>query len=351
MPSRILILANFLLFAVGCVGCGSTTTVFVPYQKASLRQIPSNLKKVAVVDFNYKSRNPKWSATGSQLSGKIRSHLSDSPRWQVVERRHIEHAQAEELFSGSNLMGRGQAIEQVGQQVGADAIIVGEINNVLVADESFTRKQIIRDPERPLDSDRYQTREVRELRRKGSVTVTVKMFDVKNKVDIVTHHGTGSYDSEKKLGGGSRLLADSADSFLGTSMAESRQSQIPDPNTIIDELLEKIAKDFILKVSPHVVRVPVPLLHGEHPAIETGILYASRGDWTAAEDSFRMALGQSSFEDQAAVHYNLAVTLEAQSRYQDALDQFKKALTISPEELFMDGKMRVQRHMREQSRR
>lgn len=278
-------------------------------------------KKISVTNFENDSVG---------LSGKIESKLiskkiDDKSYFTIVSRRDFEKIISEQKVQNSGLVDVSTAVE-VGNLIGAEAIISGRVGRVAHSDTSFYERRV-----RCLDKKCKSVSEysVRCTKRVIGLSADLRMIDIA-KGDIIYAETIG------KSGEWSHCVDDSR--------------SLPSVEIVSQNLANSIADDFTTKLTPHYRYFEVTLLDSldgdytskDEKLLEVSIEYIMQSRYDKAQ-KFLIELIDSTNKKSYVAFYNLGVVKEAQGEYADAREYYKMAddLMVEPIEEISRANIRI----------
>lgn len=147
---------------------------------------------------------------------------------------------------------------------------------------------------------------------------------------------------------------------LSASAQDSRQGidarPAPmDPQPLFDTVINANVDTVIKAIASWEETVYLPYARiKDMPVVETGIRYAQTGNFSEAENVFVEVLRQNNdggalrSKPRARLYWNLALTYEAQKKYDDALLMLQKAYVAHPRAQYLNERQRVEQLREEQ---
>ena len=299
-------------------------------QKVSMRALePAEIdraaytKKVAVTDF-YNDR--------VGLSSKIEANLAsvkidNKNYFTMVSRNDFKKIIREQRIQNSGLMDPSTAVD-VGNLIGAEAIISGHVGNASVQD-SYFYEQRVRCADKKCKELRYYN--VRCKKRIVGLSAELRIVDVE-KGDIIYAETMSPTSTFKHCADDSRAL--------------------PSREMAAQELAIYIANSFTYKLTPHYRSFHVTLLEDpdldytdrQEKLLEVSLQYIEQSRYDKAEQ-FLIQLIDSTRGQSYVALYNLGVIKEAQGKYQEAKELYSQAdhLMIEPVEEINEAVLRIDR--------
>ena len=299
-----------LLFLSFLSGCSNNLQMKV-LQPAEIDRATST-KNIAVVAF-------KNDRVG--LSSKIESNLAsyrieNEPFFTIVSRSDLNQVLKEQKLQNSGLVETKDIVE-VGELIGAQAIISGNVGRASSNDTHFSEGRIGCRDKKCKETYRYS---VRCTKRVISLSAEIKMVDVK-RGDIIYAENMSRSSTFKHCRDDSRAL--------------------PSKENVAQNLAINIANTFISKLSPQYRYFNVELLDKpdldytdkQKDLLENALKYIEHKRYDKAE-SLLTSLVESTDQQSYVAFYNLGVLKETQGNYKKAKLYYKRAenLTIEPVE-------------------
>ena len=287
----ILALTASTLFLNGC----STQVKVRSIEPAEVDRAAS-LKRIAVLDFK---------ADSPGLSGKIQTSLSQKRLegqtfFTIVDRKNLDNTLKEQKLQYSGLVQEKQSVE-LGEMLGAQALISGEITSATHSDSHFYEKRY-----RCLDKACKQMQEyaVRCTSRTFHLGATVQMVDVQ-RGDIVTSQSMTQQDDAKHC--------------------QDDNQNLPNESQVLDQLANRMANNFTRKLTPNYVYRSLDLLDDpdidynsqQKKTLETSLEFIEANRLDKAETLLGQ-LFQSTGGKSYVAAYNLGAVYEALGQYDEA---------------------------------
>jgi len=289
----------------------------------------SGVQRIAVADF----QGP--AGAGQRLSGVLASRLVETGCFKVLERRKLKDLLDEHKLSMLGIVDESTA-SSVGRMLGVDGLIFGEVTAFKVEEETGVEKV-----EKEIGTGKYRIvekkniftgkkRKVREEIKKrvlvdqrykilkGIVSANFRIVDVE----------TGELLAARSISSDFNMKAGGPDEI----------ARMPSSEEILSKLTDEVVRKFVGQITPHYVIVKRRFQKGGD---RRGIKYARSGLWKEAEEVFRSVVESS--PNSAAAHYNLGIAYEAQGRLLDAEAEYKRAVELEPEEVYI----KTLRHVRQ----
>lgn len=281
----------------------------------------SHTKRIAVSQF----KNDREGLSGKIESNIAKQRLDGKYYFTTVSRSDIDKVLKEQKFQYSGVLEDSQAVE-VGELIGAQAIISGEVTNASSSDSSsYEERMECADK----DCKKLRTYQVYCTTRSISMGASIKMTDVA-KGDIIY-----------------------ADSFSPTRRwkhCQDDSNALPSRAAGLDVLANYIAQEFVYKLTPHYKTVSVELLEDpdikydarQKKTLEVALDYIEAGRMDKAEQLLGTLL-ESTQEQSYVAAYNLGVVMESQGKLKEAqrLYQMADKLQLEPVEQINDAVLRI----------
>lgn len=264
---------------------------------------------------------------GAALNSSISEKLVDSERFTVLDRETLDLAQEEMARCSDGSMDCDEVAD--GETMHATALLSGE-----VIQASFQR-----------DSRREKATCYRSNGNGKSTKYSCTKYFVSGKVHYIAKVKlvkvtTGAYLASKNL---DCVRSDS------NSSTEGRPPAI-DGDRLLSQCRGQLADELFASIAPHTVREQVILPEdGSLPTLETGNLFAKKGQWSKATGYYTQALklantNQASLGPKTVGIANYAVALgkAMEGNFEDALAALDTAIGLQPKEEWIDFQIRVQ---------
>ncbi len=306
----------FVLFLTGCA------------QKVNIRALePAQIdraaltKKIAVSDFNR-------DAVG--LSRKIEAKLAkfkiDNKKYfTVVSRNDFNKIIQEQKIQNSGLVD-SKTVVDIGNLIGAQAIISGNVAKVTSQDTRFYEKRI-----RCADKKckKYTYYNVRCIKRVVGLSAEIRMVDVAQ---------------------GDIIYADTSHKNATYKHCSDDSRPLPSKEMVAQRLADSIANDFVYKLTPHYRNFRVALLQEgdldyndkQEELLEVSLEYIEQGRFDKAE-KFLIDLIDSTNSQSYVAFYNLGVVKEAEGNYNEAKEYYEYAdnLMLKPVKEINEAVVRI----------
>ncbi|WP_457750402.1 CsgG/HfaB family protein [Sulfurimonas sp.] len=311
-----IVLAFFVILISGCsqkVG----VKALVPAQVDRISQT----KVIAVTDFTHDRVG---------LSRKIEAKLSNfeinnKKYFTVVSRNDINKVLAEQKLQNSGLV-NDENIVKVGELIGAQAIISGNVNPATKEDSYFYEARVRCANKKCSELETYR---VRCMKRLFGLSAEIRIVDVA-KGDIIYADTLSRAASFKHCADDSRA--------------------IPSKTMIAQKLAQDIADEFTYKLTPHYRRFDVKLLEDpdldytkkQEQLLEFSLQYIEKGRYDKAEQLLKELIDSTDMKSYVAF-YNLGVVKEVQGKYKEAKEYYEYAdnLMIEPVDEINEAIVRI----------
>ncbi|WP_434637839.1 CsgG/HfaB family protein [Sulfurimonas sp. NW7] len=311
-----ILMAFFIVFMSGC----SQKVTVQALEPAQIDRI-SQTKVIAVTDFTHDRVG---------LSRKIEAKLSNfeinnKKYFTVVSRNDINKVIAEQKLQNSGLV-NDEKIVQVGELIGAQAIISGNVSPVTKEDSYFYEARVRCANRKCTELETYR---VRCMKRLIGLSAEVRIVDVA-KGDIIYADTLGRTSSFKHCADDSRA--------------------IPSKMMVAQKLADDIADTFIYKLTPHYRKFHVKLLEDpdldytdeQEKLLKISLKYIEQRRYDKAEKFLKELIDATNMKSYVAF-YDLGVIKEAQGKYEEAKEYYEYAddLMIEPVEEINEAVVRI----------
>ena len=310
------------IFALGFIlsGCASQLSISA-LQPAEIDRA-ATLKQVGVLPFDERDESKRRSHNvnlGPKIEAKLAAYqLDNSNYFTVVSRSDLDRIISEQKFQRSGLVDESRVAE-IGRLAGAQSLISGSVSSTSLNDSSYraTRTRRVGCDSKGKNC-RTQTYTVPCKTRTISLGAQVRMVDV-SRGDLVT--------------------AQSYNETLKRQACQDTSSTLPSLQEGIEILSDRVANDFVRKITPQRITFKVTLIekldvklpkeHEEKFKSALAFLKAGRMD---RSDQLLTELLHDSQQQSYAIAYNLGVIKEASANYNDAKSLYAIAdsLTLKP---------------------
>lgn len=309
-----------LSFLAGC----ATTTIRFNRLQPPVYDIPAG-KRLAIVDFSSPQYAPD---SGRAFAGAIVAALMPTQFYELVERTQIQNVVREIKFGSMEYVEPSTA-QRLGQLLGADYVIVGEVTAFDVEDEVGYREV----PEQVWTGGYYYD----EFGYRHRMYRTVM-----RSIEVRTRRGTVSAAFRLVVVETGNILA--SDQLTRTFCKSSEGAHnLPAREEILSGLTQEIVDFFVKKIAPYAVSERRSLEYGKHPLTRKGVRLAKNGLWREAVESWNEARSYS--PDEASIYHNLGIAAEIKGDLDAAETLYKKALELVPDKKrYMENIRRI-RHL------
>lgn len=304
----LLFLSAVVIFMVS--GCAQKVTIRA-LEPAEIDRAAAT-KKVAVSNFN----NDRIG-----LSGKIEAKLSrfkidNKSYFTIVSRNDFNKIVKEQKIQNSGLVD-SKAIVEIGNLIGAQAIISGNVGRVSSSDSYFYERRSRCADKKCKELIYYR---VRCKKRVIGLSAELRMVDVAQ---------------------GDIIYADTMNENAVYTHCSDDSRAIPSKETVAQRLANSIANKFVNKLTPHYRNFRVELLDEgdldytdeQEKLLEVSLTYIEQGRLDKAE-RFLIDLIDSTRAQSYVAFYNLGVVKEAEGNYAEAKEYYENAdsLMVEPVE-------------------
>jgi curli biogenesis system outer membrane secretion channel CsgG len=326
MNKKVFFILAFVLTILFFGGCAKKVQVRA-LEPAEVDRL-SQTKRVAVLNF----KNDKVG-----LSRKIESKLAaftinGKKYFTVVGRNDLDAVLRELKLQSSGLVKEKTAL-RVGELIGADAIISGDVQKPTKEDTYFYEQRVRCADKKCKELVYYK---VRCMKRIVGLAAEIRIVDVAHG-DLIFGDTLNKHSIFKHCNDDSRVIP---------STAIAAQS-----------LAEAIARDFTYKLTPHYRTFYVRLLDSadidytdeQKKLLEVALEYIEQGRLDKAE-KFLLRLIDATHERSYVAFYNMGVIKEAQGKYQEAKEYYDHAdaLMIEPVDEINEAVGRIERLIQKQ---
>lgn len=295
------------LFAFLASGCAQHVTIRA-LQPAEIDRA-AMAKKVSVAYFE----NDEFTLSNKIETKLYETTIDNQQYFTVVSRKDFSDIIAEQKLQSSGLIEVQKAVE-VGHLVGAEAIISGNVSNLSSRDTHYYEKRL-----RCADKRCERMREylVGCTQRDVHLSAELRMVDVAQ---------------------GDVIYAASIPASSVWMHCEDDSRFIPTLDAAGHMLAERIAEEFLFKLTPHYVTMRVDLLDDpdtkydkrEEKLLEVALEYIEQNRLDKAEELLSELVDATEQRSYVAF-YNLGVVKEAQGEYGDAQNYYKRADALAME--------------------
>jgi tetratricopeptide (TPR) repeat protein len=310
-----IVLAVFVLLISGC----SQKIGVKALEPAQVDRI-SQTKVIAVTDFTHDNVG---------LSRKIEAKLSNfeidhKKYFTIVSRNDINKVIAEQKLQNSGLV--NDNIVKVGELIGAQAIISGNVSPVSKQDSYFYEPRIRCANKKCTE---FETYHVRCMKRLVGLSAQIRIVDV-TKGDII--------------------YADTLNRSTTFKHCADDARAIPSKIMVAQRLAEDIADTFTYKLTPHYRHFSVKLLEdpdldytkSQEELLDISLKYIQQGRYDKAEQFLKELIDSTNMKSYVPF-YNLGVLKEAQGKYKEAKEYYEYAdnLMVEPVQEINEAVIRI----------
>jgi len=285
----------------------------------------SDYRKIAVADFQGPGRS------GSQAASVLTSEIFRSGYFDILERQQIKKILEEQAFSLTGAVDVNTAAE-LGEILGVEALIFGEVTSYSVEDKEGTEKvkkrvwtgEYEKDKdgniiyEKGLFGIKHKKKKYKEefvdepyVVRSASVAVNFRVVDVETAELLAVKSNSSGYN--KKATGTDEI------------------GQLPAKESILENLSRKVVGTFVRQIAPYHATVTKRFEKGTG-ASKQAIKMAQNGLWDKALEIFQR---EAQIRPKPENCYNLGVCYEALGMYDEAEAQYEKAMSLKAEDLYI----------------
>ena len=307
---KIILLFLSAVVTIIVTGCAQKVTIRA-LEPAEIDRAAAT-KKVAVSNFNHDKVG---------LSGKIEAKLNrfkidNKSYFTIVSRNDFNKIVQEQKIQNSGLVD-SKAVVEIGNLIGAQAIISGNVGKVTASDSFFYERRARCADKKCKELIYYR---VRCKKRIIGLWAELRMVDVA-KGDII--------------------YADTMNENAVYRHCSDDSRAIPSKEIVAQNLANKIANNFVNKLTPHYRNFRVKLLaegdldytNEQEKLLEVSLSYIEQGRFDKAE-KFLIDLIDSTAAQSYVAFYNLGVVKEAEGNYDEAKEYYENAdsLMVEPVE-------------------
>ena len=311
----------FVLFVMVLIFSSCAKKVAVRALEPAMVDRVSQTKRVAVLNFKNDTVG-----LSRKIEAKLASYeINGKKYFTVVGRNDLDAVLRELKLQSSGLVNEKTAVK-VGELIGADAIISGDVHRPTKEDTYF-----------------YETR-VRCADKKCKELVYYKVRCMKRIVGLAAE--LRIIDVAK----GDLIYADTLNKNSVYKHCSDDSRVIPSTSIVAQALAESMASSFTYKLTPHYRTFYVTLLddpdidytHEQKKLLNVALEYIEQGRLDKAE-KFLARLIDSTHEKSYVAFYNMGVVKEAQGKYKEAQEYYEYAdnLMIEPVEEINEAVKRI----------
>ena len=264
------------------------------------------------------------------LSTKIEAKLSNvkidgKNYFTMVSRNDLDKILREQKLQNSGLIETQDAVD-IGELVGAEAIISGNVGNVTSQDSRFYERRVRC---ADLKCSKLQYYNVVCTKRVVGLSAELRMVDIKR---------------------GDIIYAETLTPTRSFKHCWDDSYPLPSAQMAGQDLAEKIAESFVYKLTPHYRTFYVELLEepdldytdAQEKLLEVSLKYIEQSRYDKAE-KFLIDLIESTDMQSYVAFYNLGVIKEAQGKYAEAKEYYERAdsLMVEPVEAINSAIVRI----------
>jgi len=311
------------LFSMTALMSACSTTTNIQYLEPAEISQAANLKQISVNTF----KDDSVGLTGNIESKLSQTTLGGKPYFTVLNRTNIQQLLNEQKLQYSGLTDEKKSV-QLGELVGAQAFVSGEVISKTYQDNRFRQKR-----SECIDKKCKELRYYHVLCKRRTITLSanIQMVEVESSKVIYSDNLSRSDSWER---------------------CSDRDSTLPSTTETWRSFANSIASEFVNKISPSYVYKNITLLDDpdirysnlQEKTLESGIEFVESGRLDRAETLF----SQLVFDTQSLSYtatYNLGVVKEAQGEYQEArrLYLLSDQLQQTPVEEINQALVRIER--------
>lgn len=309
----------FIIFIVLLTGCA---------QKVQIRTLePAQIDKAADTKQIALSRfRHDTVGLAAKIEAKLANKKIDGKNYfTIVSRNDLGKILREQKLQNSGLMKPQDAVA-VGELVGVEAIISGDVGSVTAQDSRFyERRSRCRDHE----CKRIEYYDVVCTKRVVGFSTELRMVDVR---------------------GGDIIYAETLTPTRSFKHCWDDAVPLPSPQMAADEIADEIAESFVYKLTPHYRTFYVELLEegdldytdAQEELLKVALKYIEQSRYDKAEQ-YLIELIDATKMQSYVPFYNLGVLKEAQGKYTEAKEYYERAdsLIVEPVEAINDAMVRI----------
>ena len=325
---KLIIISVFIGMVI--ISCGAPKTKISVLRPSEVDM--SRHRNIAIADFN----GPENS--GPIVAANLAAAVFRSRYFNIMERSRINEILSEQSLGLTGAVDLESAAE-LGKVLGVDAIIFGEVGAYRVDDESGAEKVKKRvwtgEYEKDKDGNiiyektlfgkvkkkKYKEEFVDEpyTIRSGTVQISFRVVDVETAQLLAVR--TGSRDYSKKATGTYNI------------------SRLKPKDAILSSLTDQVIAGFVPVIAPYEVIVTKKLEKGSD-RVKRGTKLVQAG---LPEKALPIFEQEAVTNPSAKSFYNLGVCYEILGRYDDAEQQYDRAVSMKPKDLYMTALKGIQR--------
>ena len=279
-------------------------------QKVSMRALePAEIdraaatKKITVTDF----KNDRIGLSGKIEAKLARFKIDNKSYFTIVSRNDFNKIIKEQKIQNSGLVDQ-QTVVEIGNLIGAQAIISGNVGRVTSQDSYFYERRSRCADKKCKELIYYK---VRCLKRVVGLSAELRMVDISQ---------------------GDIIYADTMNRNVTYKHCSDDSRALPSKEIAAQRLADSIANNFIYKLTPHYRNFRVVLLEDgdldysdeQEELLEVSLSYIEQGRFDKAE-RFLIDLINSTDAQSYVAFYNLGVVKEAEGKYIEAKEYYEYA--------------------------
>jgi len=302
-------------------GCGEKGggAFVLSYDQPARVEIPAKIRTLAVQPEEGRKSDARWGPVAADKMIDLLKESNAQTRYALVERsalrKMLEEQDLQTAFGDPDA-----ASQHIGKLKTIDGIVYIH-TQVSTEQRAASRTKVGRSGPTSEGYTRYF----------ATVTMSFKLVDLGTGSTLAAQAPKAlSYDSDrddKRNSIGKMVLGGSGDA--------------PATDVIVDALIDRGVRDFVATISPHTVRVEVPLASGKNPAVKAGNVLALSGDYDGALDQYHVALDQNDKDHGAA--FNAGLMYEAKGDFAAARKMYAKAVGLNKDTRYAAALERVRR--------
>ncbi len=308
--TKTILLLTTILFMFIMSGCAQKVNVRA-LEPAEIDRAAAT-KKVAVANFD----NDRVGLSGKIEAKLTKFKIDNKSYFTIVSRNDFNKIVEEQKIQNSGLVDQ-ETVVDIGNLIGAQAIISGNVGSATAQDTYFYTKRSRCADKKCKELIYYK---VRCKKRIVGLSAELRMVDIAQ---------------------GDIIYADTMNRNRTYTHCSDDSRALPSREMVAQDLAESIANSFIYKLTPHYRNFRVVLLEDgdldysdeQERLLEVSLTYIEQGRFDKAEQ-FLIQLIDSTGAQSYVAFYNLGVVKEAQGNYLEAKEYYENAdnLMIEPVE-------------------
>ncbi len=304
--------ALWALFFVTASACANTVVMVPRMSPAEINLV--GYKRIAIGGVGGQD--------GDKIVTALSQALTDTQRFEVLDRQHLGAITKEQDFSISGRVSDESAIS-IGQMIGSGALLVGDVlANAYTEDVVAEKSTCLKDGKQKPCTE--YTRSA-----KATLSVAFKVLDTE----------TGKVLAAKTVDAG---------------MAQSRKNENTPPPVFdskeawMTSCRKQVVDDFMKVIAPYQMNVSVELLDdSDLPELEVGNNFAKIGKWADAILQYNTAIKRAKKNKdidkdvQAKAFYNLGMGLSLSGNYDAGVAELERAYSLEPSDMFLGQIQRI----------